>query len=169
MDSSESPMEETSGKSAFHEAMRRTYGSLEEPQFHFVQEVFNRTPYREIMEALSSKYQIIDDTDINCEVCFTYMVQCERYLAVRLSMVAPYASIFSTGIDGFGKIESISSLADCAGEGEIEVYETLSANGFKILSMDDLKSIVKMHKDDNRTTTTVYSAFFGSDEDVFYD
>lgn len=77
--------------SRYEADLRSAYGNFEVPRRHSVLQAVNRDPYAALRLELSAIGELEDDTDDNCDVCFTYFVRGDRLLIVKLSMVGRYA------------------------------------------------------------------------------
>lgn len=81
------------------EVLRRVierYGSLERPDFHWVQIAYDRDPYADLRRKLSERFDLTDITDLNSDVSFAYELRSREgdgAWTLRLSMVAPYAAL----------------------------------------------------------------------------
>jgi hypothetical protein len=81
--------------------IKEKYVSLESPNFCFVSEVYNKNPYEKILKSLNSYFSHIkDDTDLNYDHCFRYLLSSNfsrEELTLELSMLAPLAVILKSG------------------------------------------------------------------------
>ncbi|MFJ8579659.1 hypothetical protein [Micromonospora sp. NPDC093277] len=129
----------------YREQLLKSYGSLTDPVFHFVWNVADRKPYGEVFRRLSSICPVEDDTDINCDVCFTFIVRCERVLIVKLSMIGPYAVVLAFGPDGLSSTAELVSCSaeDVRGTTEDEVLRVLRDQGFIFVPRDHLETMVR--------------------------
>ncbi|WP_216353692.1 hypothetical protein, partial [Snodgrassella alvi] len=60
----------------FHDILN-TYGDLKKPNFHFVMESYNSLRYQSILHDIYSLFKVIDNTDLNYDVCIS--LQFEHY------------------------------------------------------------------------------------------
>jgi hypothetical protein len=148
---------------AFRECLLRSYGDLADPKRHFVGEVVARQPYADILTGLAESGEVNDDTDVNCDVSFTYIARRRRYLTVRLSMVGPYAAILSSGADGLSPFHVISARDQCEDASEQAVFDLIDESGFKILSDGELREKVPIRLRKGGPVSTIYAAFFEPD------
>lgn len=87
---------------AYVEELRRFYGDLSRPRRDHALDAAKRRPFKLTFDSLSSLGAVMDDTEINSDVCFTFVVELDSVLIVKLSMVGPYAVVLSFGPDGLG-------------------------------------------------------------------
>ncbi|WNG16937.1 hypothetical protein [Cystobacter fuscus] len=67
------------------------YGSLSSPSFLFVRQAADQAPYAALLERLKEWFEILDDTDLNDDVCFFYVLRRNgKVWSLLLSMVGPY-------------------------------------------------------------------------------
>jgi hypothetical protein len=156
------------GFSAYLEQLRKSYGDLSSPKRHFVLEAANRQPFETVMRELSRWCEVEDDTDINCDVCFTLIMRCAPPLIVKLSMVGPYALVLSFGEDGLaaqGKTLSPERSSDPPGIAD-RVFEVLAEEGFIVVPEEQMEAMVPVAFSDNDTETSLYAALFEPEGDV---
>jgi hypothetical protein len=156
-------MDQAGGMSAYRECMTRSYGSLEHPNWGFVSETVARDPYRSLLTELERELPVEDDTDINDDVCFTYLVRARRYLSVKLSMVGPYALMLGVGNDADGLSQVIADSVDCADDTEHKVLELITRHGFIVLSARQLEQRVPITFG-GKGGFTVYEGFFSQED-----
>jgi len=108
----------------------------------FVSAATRGQPYRDLVRDLSLEAGLTDDTDVNCDVCFSYVVEAEPLLFVRLSMVGPYALLERLGPDG-GR-ELITTGKDCASGTERAVHHLLVRHGLTLPSAAQLAAPVEL-------------------------
>lgn len=145
--------------SASREQLRRSYGSLSEPKRHFVLSAANRRPFEDVLAELSRSYPVDDDTDINCDVCFTFIVRGEQPLIVKLSMVGPYAVVLSFGADGLGRGSLVGEPGDADGFAG-RVVSAVESHGFFRPSADQLETPVPIALVPGRAEVPLYAALF---------
>ncbi|MTE20615.1 hypothetical protein F0L17_16170 [Streptomyces sp. TRM43335] len=148
------------------EALRRAYRDLSRPRFDFVWEAVEREPCADVLRDLSAVCPVEDDTDVNCDVCFTYIARCERVLTVRLSMVGPYAMAYATGPDGFGEVSPVVAPEQCAGPGEAEVLGIVARHGFLLPTVEWLEREVRIALREDTDSVPLHAALFEPDGDL---
>lgn len=70
------------------------YGSLEQPDFHWVKLEYDRDPYAELRETLAARFDLTETTDVNSDVSFVYELRSregEGVWTLQLSLAGPYA------------------------------------------------------------------------------
>ncbi|NUF79746.1 hypothetical protein GY065_12645 [Snodgrassella sp. ESL0323] len=78
----------------FHDILN-AYGDLKKPNFHFVMESYNSLKYQSILHDIYSLFKVIDNTDLNYDVCIS--LQFEHYnkpAFLYLSLVSTYAFFY---------------------------------------------------------------------------
>jgi hypothetical protein len=108
-----------------------TYGSLSDPQYHFVSRVVDERPYRELEDALRGLGTMAETTDVNDDVSFNFSIQSGgEHWGIALSMVGPYAVVWGgpTGING---VVSPHERAPTGFSGRL--LEVLTAHGIEVL------------------------------------
>ncbi|MFE2527471.1 hypothetical protein ACFXEL_24870 [Streptomyces sp. NPDC059382] len=151
---------------AWEELMRdiqNAYEDIDAPRRSFVSSVEQIQPYRDLVHALSEVAELNDDTDVNCDVCFSYVLRSEGAYFVRLSMVGLYATF--ERLHGRGGADLIISRKDCSSDFERDVFRLLTARGFHVLSDSELNSAVDLALPgiDNEAVT-VRNAIFSPEE-----
>ncbi|WP_127933410.1 hypothetical protein [Nonomuraea polychroma] len=149
------------------EFLTRSYGDLDDPKWFFVREAMDRNPYSELFRELSSLGAVIDDTDINCDVCFTFTIQSEQYLTVRLSMVGPYAVVFASGSDGHGPLRLLETASQYGTTSEALIIDIVSRHNLKILSERELRRRIPIRLREGTPDSSLYAAFFEPDSEAF--
>jgi|GEM_PF-6423257 len=82
------------------------YKDLDEPDFSFIMQIYDNTPYSEVIEDISNHFEVTEDTDLNYDRSFVYYLRKDKetYL-LRISMVGKYAVV----IDEHGKHAGLST------------------------------------------------------------
>ncbi|GAA2790497.1 hypothetical protein GCM10010441_14540 [Kitasatospora paracochleata] len=143
--------------------VRDAYGDPARPQRAFARTVERTRPYAPLVAELAALGELTDDTDINCEVCFSYLLEADPALVVRLSMVGPYALLGRARADG--GLDLVGPDADDSGPVEPEVLRLLARHGLKLLSPAQLTDPVDLALPDVGRPT-VYSALFAPEEET---
>lgn len=140
--------------------LREAYGDFAKPDFGFVLKAMRNEAAAVVFRDLAKSYRVDDDTDVNYHVCFTYVVQLERQVIVKLSMVGPYALIAAIDVDGReGGRGVLIDEGRSASADEARVAEIVIAHGFSTLSADELSLPVPLSFSD-RDEATLYAALF---------
>jgi hypothetical protein len=150
-----------------HEVLLRlvheAYEDMDSPRRHFVRRAVQSDRYAEMRFDLRVQFHADDDTDINCDACFVYVVRSDPVLIVKLSMVGPYASLsVDHGREGVALIESQD---DCVEELERSVYRLLTRHHVRVLSRLNMAMPLPLRLPDV-SRVTVYSALFSPEEDL---
>ncbi|MEU2174960.1 hypothetical protein ABZ552_12125 [Nocardia sp. NPDC019219] len=147
--------------SSYEDQLRESYRDFAAPKFRFVRDVTDQQPFGGVLKDLSAIGPVIDDTDTNCDVCFTFVVRGEQqFLSVRLSMVGPYAVILSFGADGCGKTALIGSGQPQMRPAEAAVVSVVTAHGFTLVPAHHLETCVPIALVRGREEVTLYAALF---------
>ena len=111
------------------------YGSLDEPNYSFVEEVVRDRPYASLVEALSRVAVIEETTDVNDDVSFRYVVRAGgQSWALNLSMVGPYGLLLRL-------TSAREVVSDPAPEGdERQIVRLLEEAGVSLLSREVLET-----------------------------
>jgi hypothetical protein len=82
--------------------IREKYGSLSKPNFLFVQEAKLSAAHQNLINILSEKFSITEDTDTNYDVSFGFLLRRENEdtRSIQISMVGPYCLLMSVKEDG---------------------------------------------------------------------
>jgi hypothetical protein len=152
---------------AFRECIVRSYGSVERPNWSFVNDVVSRNPYDGLTEELARFGHLEDDTDVNCDVSFTYLVRRrQRPISVRLSMVGPYALLLvATSDHPDGPLDVISTVDDAGSQDERAIVELLDQQGFKVMSGETLERTIRFSLN-NEQVAPLYRALFSFEEEI---
>lgn len=146
--------------SAFRECIVRAYGSPGEPDWGFVRGVVARNPYGPLFDELALRFTVTDDTDVNCDVSFTFLITGKRVLSLKLSMVGPYAVVLAvTGTDPDAPLKVIARLEDCADDDERALFQLVTRHGFRILTTDELETSTRFKLEDT-DIVPLYRALF---------
>jgi hypothetical protein len=135
------------------------YGSLEEPNYSFVEEVVRRQPYAQLLGALSKLADVEETTDLNNDVSFRYVLRHDsQSWALDVSMVGPFGLLLRLGTDR----EVVTDQSD---EGrEREIVRTVKEAGVSLLSREVLETRIPFHRlAEESHHATIYNALI-SDE-----
>lgn len=76
-------------------AVVSAYGSLDSPNYSFVQKVAQQQPYSDLVKSLKAMgFEIYETTDTNEDVSFCYVLTSSLRWALQLSMVGRFAVFF---------------------------------------------------------------------------
>jgi hypothetical protein len=141
--------------------IQNAYEDLGAPRRAFALTAARRQPYRDLIRDLDGIAAVTDDTDINCEVCFSYAFESHHFL--RLSMVGLYAAF--ARVDACGDMEFIASRKAASSEVERDVLQLLKGRGFQVLSQDQLDTPVDLALPEI-DHVKVYNALFSPEEEL---
>lgn len=142
--------------------IREKYKSFENPEYHFVQAALAERPYQIVMDELSRKYPLVEDTDSNFDVSFGYLIGFgDKRWMLRISMIGPYAF--------FLRLESDRSIlvnpSEIAAGEETTIMQILMRHNIKLLGRLTLDTPIQMKLyNTSIENTTLYQAMF-SDTD----
>ncbi|WP_267246571.1 hypothetical protein [Streptomyces sp. PR69] len=143
--------------------IQNAYRDISAPRRSFALVAARSQPYRDLIDDLSGIAALVDDTDINCDVCFSYTLKSHRQYFVRLSMVGLYATF--ARVDACGCMEFIASRKDSSSDIERDVLRLLKARGFHVLSEDQLDATVDLALP-GLAHVKVYNALFFPEEEL---
>ncbi|MER6240029.1 hypothetical protein ABT185_28915 [Streptomyces clavifer] len=139
--------------------IQNAYEDIGAPRRSFVSSVEQIQPYRDLVHALSEVAELDDDTDVNCDVCFSYVLKSDGLYFVRLSMVGLYATFERLNVRGGAEL--IASRKDSSSDFERDVFRLLTARGFHVLSEGELNAAVDLALPDiENEEVTVRNAVF---------
>ena len=144
--------------------VRSAYQDLRRPRRGFVSTAFRERPYQDLVSELEIALgtEVVDDTDINSDVCFSFQIGSGGPILLRLSMVGPYAMV---QVDrGSGEAGIIASLADCRSDLERSLVTVLTRHGILLLSPDRLAAGIDLALP-GIGAATVYNALFCPEDD----
>ncbi|MFJ9322759.1 hypothetical protein [Streptomyces globisporus] len=144
--------------------IQNAYGEKDAPRRSFAAVALRCHPYQDLVNDLAGVASIQDDTDINCDVCFSYILESQRLHLVRLSMVGPYATFARVGKSG--SVEFIFPNKPGLSEIESSVIRLLEKRGFRILSEEQLAADADLALPDIQNVK-VYNALFSPEEEFF--
>lgn len=157
----------TDNISDIEQVIFEAYGSLETPDFSFVQKAVDGYAYGELVTSLKSNFAACDHTDINYDVCFSFIVGSEKCkLFLQLSMVGKYAGFYRLS-DAGRVVKFLSDSANELREKETNIVKLLLENNFRILTRKDME--IQVHLvliNTEPENVCVYQALF-SDTDFF--
>ena len=141
------------------EVIKARYGSLEAPNYSFVEQVVQEHPYTKLVKALSRVAEIEETTDVNDDVSFRYVLRHGgRSWGLNLSMVGPYGSLLRLTAAG----EVVTDQA--AQEDERQIVRLVKEAGVSLLSREALETRIPFRRVGEETDdATIYQALI-SDE-----
>lgn len=143
--------------------IKNAYEDISGPRRSFVSSVEQSQPYSDLVHALSEVAELNDDTDVNCDVCFSYVLKSDGLYFVRLSMVGLYATF--ERLHGRGGADLVASRKDCSSDFERDVFRLLKARGFHVLPEGELNSAVDLALPEiDNEAATVRNAIFSPEE-----
>lgn len=126
--------------SCIREEALKCYHSFDEPDFSFVEKVHSRNPYINISNSLERVFDLDENTDVNDDVCFSYLLSKSQWSwLLQLSMVGRYSIL------KFASEENLS--LDIEHQIEVRkieksICEVLSENGIVILSKEIAQAVL---------------------------
>ncbi|WP_405016879.1 hypothetical protein OHV05_07045 [Kitasatospora sp. NBC_00070] len=139
------------------------YQDLRHPRRSFARTIARTGPYRDLVGELGSLAELVDDTDIDCDVCFSYLLEAAVPVLVRISMVGPYAVLARAGQDG--RIELITGDRDCRSDLERSALHVLLRHQVMVLSADQLEHPVALDLPEI-DRPTVHHALFSPEDGI---
>ena len=143
--------------------VQHAYEDLGKPRRAFALAAFRQEPHRQLVNDIMSEARVVDDTDLNCDVCDRYVIESENGLFLRVSMVGPYA-MFERAC-GNGTSELIAREKDCSSGLEKNVFRILLRYGLRMMSNAQLATHVEINLP-NVKHPTIYNALFSPDEEI---
>lgn len=154
-----------SNRSAYEPRLVEAYGDLGAPSLGFVREAVDREPAGAVLRELSQRWAVEDDTEINYEVCHTYVLRGSRTVVVKLSFVGPYAVVVSLAPGETGRGELVLA-GPPAGSMEAEVVSVVTAHGFSLVPANHLETSVRVALVEGCDAVTLYAALFEPEGDL---
>ena len=75
--------------------IRERYGSLEQPNFHFVLKEMDKRPFESLIDRLGERFEIDENTDPNDDVSLSYELRrAGQEWSLQLSLIGPYAVLW---------------------------------------------------------------------------
>ena len=135
------------------------YGSLSSPDFSFVEQSAERNPYSGLMRLLVKFLKLIDNTDTNDDVSFSYLLQKdERQWSLQLSMVGPYGLLMRVA-EPSGEI--LTSASRDLGDVERRIVDLLRSEGVQLLDRHTLEEPIALRLYNTEPEETrLYQALF---------
>lgn len=145
--------------------IRDKYGSLESPNFSFVEDAISRQPYQALIRRLSRVFSVEEDTDPNDDVSFMYVLTSgRRQWLLRMSMLGPYAVLFR--LNDEDEPELVWDDWQATSDSEKEALGILSDMGIRVMSLEELSLRVPLTLfNADPGNVRVYQALF-TDTDV---
>ena len=146
-------------------AIKDAYGSLEAPDFGFVDEAVEYQGYDPVLDQLEESFEILETTDAEEDIAFTYLVsEGSEDLGLWLSMVGPYALLQRVGED------HVEILREPYSEAEEDVLATLADHGITVVPEALLGHTIKMNLPDAADgKVTLYQALFDNSQALPWD
>lgn len=144
--------------------IRERYGSLEQPDFHFVGNESLDGSYEDLISRLAETFAIEEITDPNDDVSLSYVLRRDGgEWVVQLSLVGPYAVLLRL-TRGAAEVvtASVRDLARC----ERLILEELERSGLKVLDRSTLSRPIPLRLFNTAPDSVrLYQALF-TDTDV---
>ena len=141
------------------DAVKVRYGSLDEPDYSFVEQVVQDQPYARLVRALSELAKVEETTDVNNDVSFRYVLhRGGESWGLNLSMVGPYGLVLRLGPER-------EVLTDEPVEGdELRILRLVKDAGITLLSRKALVDRIPFQLlGDETGHATLYQALIGDD------
>ncbi|MEU3273967.1 hypothetical protein ABZ639_24280 [Saccharomonospora sp. NPDC006951] len=119
-----------------------------------------------VLHDLARDYAVDDDTDLNCDVCFTYIVRAARPLVCKLSLAGPYAVILACGADDSGAGSLVSPFQAGETADVARVASVLNSHGFMLVPAAHLETPVPLALVPGCEEVTLYAALFEPEGEV---
>lgn len=145
------------------EAIKRTYTSLEQPDFSFVSKVISSRPYDSLIQQIQSLFEVEEITDSNEDVSFRYLLsKSKKQWVIELSMLGRYATVLR--ISDVGPIRVVTQ--NTSAQEEKNIFSLLKENQFKVLEQQELEKPISLKLSNAELENVcIYQALF-SDTDV---
>ena len=142
-------------------ALTAAYGSLQAPNYAFVDRALRQRPYRDLVAALEQVFAVEDITDSNYDVSFAYVLQGEAAYLLHLSMVDRFAALFPFSPD---RVVG-QALANADSPQAAVILRLLSEHGSTVVdaSLLQLRTGVRDIESNSGQTLSVYQALFTYD------
>ncbi len=141
-------------------AVKEAYGSLEAPDFAFVEKAMKRRSHARLLDRLEQSFEVRDSTDENEDVAFICLVSSDlEDLGLWLSMVGPYALIQRVGED------HVETLREPYTDAETEVLAVLAEHHVALVSDALLRHRIRMNLPEAEGgKVTLYQALFDNSQ-----
>jgi len=145
------------------ETIKRTYTSLEQPDFSFVSKAISSRPYESLIQQMRSLFEVEELTDSNDDVSFRYLLsRSKNQWVVELSMLGRYATVLR--ISEVGPIRVVTQ--NISVQEEQKIFSLLMENQFKVLEQQELEQPFPIRLSNTEPENVcIYQALF-SDTDV---
>lgn len=126
------------------------YDSLTSTNYAFVERAIQQAPYARVLKEVETRFTIVDDTDLNDDVCFfSILKRRDKSWGLLLSMVGPYGLFMRIAVPRCVVLTRASTALE---DIEQEVMDLVSSQGIHLLETDILEEIVDFQ---NPTTAEV--------------
>ncbi len=151
------------------QAIAAKYRSMDNPDFHWVSEEYERRPYRELERCLGDRFVVEDTTDLNNDVSCVLSVSSEisgARWSLMLSLVGPYAVLLrETGAEGWDVYAGVGS--DAKSEEEKWILEACNQHSVEVLSLEVLKIPIPLRLfDAEPENVRMYQALFSDSDHI---
>jgi hypothetical protein len=143
------------------QALAAAYGSLQAPNYAFVDRALRRRPYRELVAALEQAFAVEEITEPNYDVSFAYVLEDGSAYLLHLSMVGPFAVLFPFSADRVvGPALATADSAEAA-----VILRLLSQHGVTVVDAPtlSLRTEVLDIESSSGQTLSIYQAVFTYD------
>lgn len=143
------------------------YHSMENPDFHWVAEEYERRPYRELELQLMGRFSVEDITDLNNDVSCVFAISpvgSGVQWTLKVSLVGPYVILLrETGARGWDVY--VQGESDARSVDECWILEACRQHAIEVLPLDILKTPIGLRLfDTDPENVRLYQALF-SDND----
>jgi hypothetical protein len=145
------------------QAVRQAYGSLEEPNYSFVQSALATNPYRELIQRLAQHFTIEETTDVNDDVSFRYVLRHPPATwSLDLSMVGPFGLLMR--LSETNEHAVVTGETELVGRRERSLAASLATAGIQLLPRSALEERIDLRRPlEDGEETLLYHALI-SDE-----
>jgi hypothetical protein len=137
-------MVETEMAAALKHVIEVNYGSLDHPDFSFVEGRFRDRPYRRIEAELQNTFSTREDTDPNDDVSFGYILATgtQKWI-LRLSLIGDYG--FLGRLESDGQITVLTGREEDLSKTERLLVRLLVRHGVSLLDADTLRTPISLN------------------------
>ncbi len=137
-------------------ALAAAYGSLQAPNYAFVDRTLRQRPYRALVAALEQVVAVEEITEPNYDVSFGYVLGERAAYLLHLSMVGPFAALFPLGPNrtmGAALVRADSEIAET-------VLRLLSQHGLVVIDAPTLSLSTEVKDLNSGQDLSIYEALF---------
>jgi hypothetical protein len=146
------------------ESIKRTYGSLDDPNYSFAEKRYRSLLRHPFVLSMMKTYHVLDQTDLNDHVALHLeILHKDGSMLICLSCVDSWVMIFRLETQHFPEVKILEASSDLL-PAERDVVDMLFKHGFKQITREEASTRIDMNLcDTDRSEARLYHALISDD------